>query len=365
MYRLLRPFLHRLDPETAHALSLLVARASRPGAKALRARFGVQDARLEQQLWGLSFKNPVGLAGGADKNGVAVPFWWGIGMGFAEIGSVTHRPSEGNPRPRSFRLPEDEALINRMGLPNEGAANVMRRIEKAGRPEPFPIGINVAKSHDSACVGDRAQDDFVAGVQTARPIADFITLNVSCPNTEDGNTFEEPDALDALLSRVMAARNGASRPTPVLVKLSPPQSETIDDGRLREITSTCLSHNVDGLVACNTAVDRVNLKTNAKRLDAIGPGGLSGKPLAQRAEEMVRRLYRLTEGALPIIGVGGIDSAEAAWQRIRAGASLLQLYTGLVYHGPGLVREINRGLVRKMDEADVASLQYVVGSAAG
>ena len=329
----------------------------------MRATFGFRDHRLEQVLFdGLRFRSPLGLAAGFDKNGLLLRFWEALGLGFAEVGSVTARPSGGNPRPRSFRLPDDRALINRMGLNNDGAGVIARRVAVFRRRDPaFVVGVNVAKTHDPTLVGRDALDDFRAGVRLALPVADYVVLNVSCPNTAEGKTFEEPESLDALLGAVGDERAAAARRVPVLVKLSPPAPDDAGAGALDELVAICRAHGVDGLVAVNTASDRRGLGTDPAMLSRIGPGGLSGRPLAERADRAVRHLYRLTDGSIPVIGVGGIDSAESAWRRIRAGASLVQVYTGLVYEGPGLVPSIARGLVNRLEEAGLASISEAIG----
>ena len=314
-----------------------------------------------------------------------MPFWADLGLGFAEVGSVSARPSAGNPRPRAFRLPADRALVNRMGLNNDGAAAVAGRLAATARPPGFVLGVNVAKTHDPAILGEAGVEDFRQSVRLLAPHADYLALNVSCPNTAEGKTFETPEALDALLGTVFGERgmrNAASgmregppesetaHPSiphppplpPVLVKLSPPAAGGVDAGAVDELVQICLGHGVAGFVATNTASDRAGLATEAGRLEAVGRGGLSGRPLAARATALVRHLYATTGGAVPIVGVGGVDSAEAAYARVRAGATLVQVYTGLVYEGPGLVGRIHRGLVRLLDRDGLGTLAEAVGA---
>src|SRR5690606_34644848 len=292
---------------------------------------------------------------------VLVPFWAALGFGFAEVGSVTAQPSEGNPRPRAFRLPADRALVNRMGLGNEGAEAVAARLARLERPNDFALGVNVAKTHSPAILGDAAVEDFRTSVRLLLPHADYLALNVSCPNTAEGKTFETPDALDALLAAVMAEHAAQASTVPVLVKLSPPISET-DFGCTDELVAVARGHGVEGFIAANTAPDRAGLVTEAGRVAAVGRGGLSGRPLAARSTALVRHLYRLTDGAVPILGVGGVDSPEAAYAKVRAGASLVELYTGLVYEGPGLVKRIREGLLRLLDRDGLARLGEAVGA---
>lgn len=367
LYRLLRPFLFQLDAESAHGLGVRAARFGKLSSPIVRGLFRFEDERLEQTLWrvedrpGLHFSNPVGLAAGFDKNAELVGFWPSVGFGFAEVGSVTALPNAGNPRPRAFRLPADRALINRMGLNNDGAEAVAEHLTGLIEPKGFVLGINVAKTHDPSILGDAATEDFRMSVHHLLPFAGFLALNVSCPNTSEGKTFEEPDALDALLGAVMEERAAQKSSVPVLVKFSPPASEN-DMGNVDELARISLEHGVEGFIATNTASGRDRLRSSKARLADIGNGGLSGRPLARRATALVRHLYRRTSGAVPIIGVGGIDSPEIAYERIRAGASLVELYTGLVYEGPALIKRINKGLVRFLERDGFGSIHEAIGT---
>lgn len=359
LYSLVRPLLFQLDAENAHGLGVQAARMGQLAPGVVRSLFPRADPRLAQTVWGLRFDSPVGLAAGFDKNAELVPFWGALGLGFAEVGSVSALPSEGNPRPRAFRLPSDHALVNRMGLNNDGASAVADRLATTERQRGFVLGINVAKTHSPDILGDAGVEDFRQSVRTLSPHADYLAINVSCPNTAEGKTFETPDALDGLLAAVMDELPG-DRP-PVLVKWSPPPADGVDAAATDELVQIALDHGVDGFIASNTASDRDGLETPAGEIDRIGRGGLSGRPLAERAMALTRHLYRTTGGTVPIIGVGGIDSAEAAYERIRAGASLLQVYTGLVYAGPGLIGQIHKGLVRYLDRDGLSTLADAVG----
>ena len=365
MYSSLKPLLFRLSPETAHRLTVGAARiAAYTAVRLLDPVFDFQSPALKITLWGHQYPNPVGLAAGFDKNARLIDFWPHVGFGFAEVGSVTYRASKGNPRPRLFRLPEDHALINRMGLNNQGAPKIAKRIGNRGMYHPFPLGINLAKTNDPAVLGEAAVEDYVESFRLLGPKANYIALNISCPNTADGRTFEDPEALDRLLDALLAARTEMSLRVPVLVKLSPAISERIVfDSLLEELVSVCLERKVQGFIATNTASDRSGLRTDPATLDRIGPGGLSGPPIAKRSNRLITYLHQKTAGRLPIIGVGGIDSGTAAYEKIRAGASLVQLYTGLIYEGPGLVMRVKQDLVRLLEEDGYLSVGQAIGTA--
>lgn len=364
MYRFFRPLLFSLGAEPAHHLGTGAARLVQAARASglVEPMFAYEHASLHTSVWGLDFTNPLGLAAGFDKNGVLVPFWEALGFGFVEVGSVSARPARGNPRPRAFRLPEDRALINRMGLNNQGADRVARRLARARRQVRFPLGINLAKTHDPKIMGAAAVDDFRQSFRRLAPLASYVALNISCPNTAEGKTFEAPDALDALLGAVFAERAAAGLDVPVLVKLSPPLNErVVFDSLVEDVIALALQHGVAGFIATNTASDREDLATPDDVLAKMGRGGLSGAPIEKRSTRLVRYLYQKTEGRLPIVGVGGVASAEAAYAKVRAGASLVQLYTGLVYEGPGLVRSIKEGLVRLLERDGLDRIRDAVG----
>lgn len=361
MYHLLRSLLFHLEAEQAHRLTLGIARSLQPLSPWLvRPFLAFEDPALAVTCWGITFPNPIGLAAGMDKNARLVRFWEALGFGFVEVGSVSARPSPGNPRPRLFRLPEDRALINRMGLNNDGAVRIAQRLSHLRHSRP--IGINLAKTHDPRVLGEAAIMDFCESFRRLAPLADYVTLNISCPNTAEGKTFEDPGALEALLQAIFATRRDLGLSVPVLLKLSPPPSgQTIFDSLLEEIVAVAKTYGIAGFVATNTAADRQGLRTDPAVLARIGPGGLSGAPLTHRARSLLFYLYRLTDGQLPLISVGGIDSAEEAYVRIRAGASLVQLYTSLVYEGPKLVRRIKQGLLRLLSRDGFSSLSEAIG----
>lgn len=363
MYERLRGALFRMDPERAHHLACRAAKLAQVTSLSLfQRKFGFRSTRLHQSLWGLDFASPIGLAAGFDKNAELIRFWQALGFGFVEVGSVTANPSEGNPRPRAFRLPDDSALINRMGLNNDGAKVIADRIARTTVPPGFPVGINLAKTHDPAIMGDAAIEDFRSSFRSLANHASYVALNVSCPNTREGKTFEDPESFAALLQMVAGERKKLARDVPVLVKLSPPPPAPQPiSGVVHELVDIALEHGVDGFIACNTAGDRHGLQTGSERIDEIGRGGLSGKPVAERSTRLVAHLYRRLQGEVPIIGVGGVASVVGALAKIEAGASLVELYTGMVYEGPGLASRLARELDHWLEEGGLPSISAAVG----
>lgn len=314
--------LHRLDPERAHDLSI---RALASGLVPLPGAPLTSD-RLRVNLAGLDLPNPVGLAAGYDKNARAVAPLMRSGFGFIELGAATPRPQPGNPRPRLFRLREDRAIINRFGFNNEGAQVIAARM--AARPAGVPVGLNIGANKDSA---DRT-GDFAQVVRIAGEAADFLTVNVSSPNTEKLRDLQGPQALAALLSGVMRARDGLNSRPPVFIKIAP----DLDDAALSDIAAVAREAGIDAIIATNTTLSRDGLRNTQKG----ETGGLSGAPLFDRATRILARLYRETGGQIPLIGVGGISSTEQAWEKLRAGASAVQLYSALIYRGFSLTSQI-------------------------
>lgn len=339
---ILKPTLFRLDAETAHDLAYTSGRilSGSDGACNFISEL-VGDVQSVEPItfWGLTFRNRIGLAAGFDKNGHLSNVLKALGFGFLEIGSITALKSSGNARPRMFRLPADLALVNRMGLNNDGARVIVDRL--LSRPLPgIPLGINIAKTHNPMILGDAAIEDYRLSFQQAVRVADYITVNISCPNTEEGKTFEDPSSLDTLLAALMREQRVRNeRKIPVLVKLS----ADLDDVQRSELVNLCESHHIDGYVAVNTSALRINLPYS-KEADValIGKGGLSGLPLLDRACKTVHHIKSLTGNKKPVIGVGGISSAESAVQMRNAGADLLQVYSGLVYEGPGFPAKLAR-----------------------
>lgn len=335
--------LHRLDPEQAHGLALA---ALRRGLVPLPGP--VTSPRLATTLAGLALPNPVGLAAGFDKNAVALAALARAGFGFLEVGAATPRPQPGNPRPRLFRLTEDHAAINRFGFNNDGAEAIAARL--AARPRDAVIGLNLGANKDSP---DRAAD-FAAVLRRCGPLVDFATVNVSSPNTERLRDLQGKAALAALLAGVMETRAALPRPIPVFLKIAP----DLDAAGLEDVAEVALSSGIDAVIATNTTLSRDGLKS-AHRGEA---GGLSGAPLFERSTRTLARLSHLTEGRLPLVGVGGIGSAEDAYAKIRAGASAVQLYTAMVFQGIGLAARIARGLDALLVRDGYRTLAEAVGS---
>ena len=336
--------LRRMDPERAHGLALGALRAG----LGPRARGALPDA-LRTSVAGLGIAHPVGLAAGFDKNAQAVGPLLRAGFAFVEVGAVTPRPQPGNPRPRLFRLEEDAAAINRFGFNNDGMEAVAARL--AARPKGGgPVGVNLGANKDAA---DRARD-YATVLERLAGLADFFTVNVSSPNTAGLRDLQERAALDALVAGVVETRDRAAPGRPVLVKIAPDLS---DDG-LRDAVEVCLDRSVDGLIATNTTLSRDGLRSR----HAGETGGLSGRPLHARSTHVLRRCAEIAQGALPLVGVGGVEDAATAYAKLRAGASCVQLYTALVWAGPGLAHEIARGLAKLLARDGYGSVAECVGA---
>ena len=339
IWRLMRPLLFRGDPEQAHNRAIAAARlggSSSVGRAAIRTLFG-QRVEAPVDAFGLRFANRVGLAAGYDKDGLGLPGLAALGFGHVEVGTVTPRPQPGNERPRVFRLVQDEALINRMGFPSRGMAFVAAQLQ-GRRPAGTVVGVNLGKNRDTPL--ERAAEDYVAVLSALGPLADYATVNVSSPNTPGLRLLQTGAALRELLERVVGRRETLvaelGRPLPLLVKLAPDLSAQ----DLGDAVAAVQAAGVDGIIASNTTLSREGLGEPA----AAETGGLSGAPLRSRSLAMVAQIAALTGGTLPIVAVGGIHSAADARACVAAGATLVQLYTGLVYGGPGLVRQVAQGL---------------------
>ncbi len=327
-FPLIRPLLHALDAETAHGLTIGLLKLM-PAAAA-----GPSDSRLAVSAFGLQFANPLGLAAGFDKNAEVPDAMLAQGFGSVEVGTLTPRPQTGNPRPRLFRLAEDRAVINRLGFNNDGHAAAFARL--AARRRAGVVGVNLGANKDSP---DRVAD-YVAGIETFSAVADYLTVNISSPNTPGLRALQSRAELQSLLARLDEARARRTRRPPMLLKIAP----DLRDDELEDIARCCGGGTVDGIVVSNTTIARPPLKSRL----AHERGGLSGAPLFELSTRRLARLYLLTEGRIPLIGVGGIGDAGTAWAKILAGATLLQLYSALVYRGPGLVAEILEGLSARL-----------------
>lgn len=339
----IRPVLFRLDPETAHDYTRAVlglAERSRTIRAALTRMFAFEDPDLEVELWNRVFKNPVGLAAGFDKNAQVVLAMSCLGFGHIEVGAVTRLSQGGNPRPRIFRLTEDQAAINRMGMNNLGAEKVATDLKRSLKERTIPVGVNIASSTRT----EEPIADCTSTLEAVYPWADYFVLNVSCPNVEGHRSQQERKFFKSLATQVVAHRevlSGEYGYRPVLVKISPDlASREIDD--ILEIVEV---EGLDGIIATNTTLQKSGLMSQF-RSEA---GGLSGRPLKQRSTEIIRYIHQQVP-VLPIIGVGGVENAQDAWEKMQAGASLVQIFTGMIYEGPFIVKNINQGLVKLMEE---------------
>jgi len=378
LYRQLRPFLFAGDAEKVHErmLSSVEFISKFPGFLPLLRKVYVEDnPLLHTQLFDNVIDNPIGLAAGFDKDGRIHPALFALGFGFVEIGTVTPHPQKGNPRPRLFRLPEDQAVINRMGFNNQGAWKMAERLVaktlkiKSADADLFEVsgdypanissgmlGINIGKNKDTTL--ENATDDYVSALSTLHPFADYFTLNISSPNTKDLRNMQEKEALRILLDSVCARRDeldrNHSRNTPLLVKLAP----DLDEDALKNSVRVMQEFSIQGVIATNTTVARPVLKSKYR----TETGGLSGKPLQKRSTEMIRTLFAELGTDIPIIGVGGIFNGADAYEKIKAGAAAVQIYTALIYEGPGLVRKVKAELADLLERDGYKSVSEAVGA---
>jgi dihydroorotate dehydrogenase len=364
----IRPLLFsglKADPEQMlQVLSQFDTQPDKPLSVWLRSALAqackFHDPLLTQSLWGLHFTNPIGLAAGFDKDGVAAGIWADFGFGFAELGTVTLHPQPGNPQPRLFRLPIDRAALNRMGFNNQGAAALAERLQqrqdKLGASHQFPLGINLGKSKVAPL--EQAAEDYLGSFRLLKDWGDYFVVNVSSPNTPGLRSLQAADQLERILD-VLQAENQAEKP--LLVKIAP----DLEWQEIAAVLDLAKIYGLAGIIATNTTIQRERLKTEI--IQATGnsvlaeAGGISGAPLRQRSTEIIRFIYSQTEGKLPIIGVGGIFTAEDAWEKLTAGASLLQVYTGWIYEGPWMVQRILRGLVQKLESRGLKHIAEAVG----
>jgi dihydroorotate dehydrogenase len=338
MYKfLLRPILFLIDPEKVHHIVFTLLKI--PGLKILmRPLFRYENPNLSKEVFGLKFRNPVGLAAGFDKDAKLIHELAELGFGFIEIGTLTPRPQSGNPKPRLFRIPDDEGLINRMGFNNEGVLSAVERLKK--RNSDIIIGGNIGKNKDTP--NDKALEDYAYCFRTLYEYVDYFVVNVSSPNTPGLRDLQEKEPLLKLLSYVKELSLAQSKPKPVLLKIAP----DLNENQLSDIVSILQATRLDGVIATNTTVSRDNLKTDRLEVDRIGNGGLSGRPLARRSTEVIQFLRKHLGPDFPIIGVGGIMSTADAVEKFNAGADLIQIYTGFIYEGPGFAKAINKRLAK-------------------
>ncbi|NUR46003.1 MAG: quinone-dependent dihydroorotate dehydrogenase [Sphingomonas sp.] len=341
LYRIIRPLAFALDAETAHRMTIAALKPLRPASG---PHF---DPALTVDVAGLLFPSPVGLAAGFDKDGEVPHAMLRLGFGFVEVGTLTPRPQQGNPKPRLFRLAEDRAVINRMGFNNRGAAAAAKRLG-AHRTRYGIIGANIGANKDSE---DRIAD-YVAGVRTMAPVAEYLTINISSPNTPGLRQLQDEGALNALLGAISEARPKDG--PPIFLKVAP----DLGEGEPDQIVRVALQHDVDAIIVSNTTVSRPPLKSRY----ASEAGGLSGAPLKTLALKALRDFRSASGGEIPLIGVGGIANADDAWERIRAGASLVQLYTAMVYEGPHIGARIARGLAERVKQAGFSNIAEAVGT---
>ena len=341
MYKLLvKPLLFLIRPEKAHHITTYLLRTMFriPGIPyMMRKMWVVQDIRLERELWGIKFPNPVGLAAGFDKDALFFQEMAALGFGFVEIGTLTPKAQPGNPQPRLFRLPADEALINRMGFNNGGVEDAIPRLKKKGN---IIVGGNIGKN--KVTPNDEAVSDYTTCFHALYPYVDYFVVNVSSPNTPNLRELQEKEPLKALLEELVRLNSQKEKKRPILLKIAP----DLTNEQLNDIVEIVEESGIDGIIATNTTISREGLQTPIEAVREIGAGGLSGKPVKSRSTEVIRYLHERSGGKFPIIGVGGIHSADDAIEKLEAGAALVQLYTGFIYEGPDLIKRINKKLLK-------------------
>ena len=343
MYKyLVKPLLFMMQPEKAHyfATGCLTFLSYIPGGSALmRGLFGFNDPKLERELFGLKFKNPVGLAAGFDKDARWYNELANLGFGFIEIGTLTPKAQIGNPKPRLFRITEDEGLINRMGFNNLGAEDAIKRLKN--RKTNIIIGGNIGKN--TATSNDDALEDYVFNFKTLHDYVDYFVVNVSCPNVKDLTKLQDTPFLLKLLGELKEINKNQQKPKPILLKIAP----DLNNSQLDEVIEIVAQTKIDGIIATNTTTSREGLKTDKNKIEAIANGGLSGKPIKITSTRVIKYLATKSNKAFPIIGVGGIHSAHDAIEKLGAGADLVQIYTGFIYEGPVLIKQINKAIIKK------------------
>lgn len=343
MYKLLvRPLLFSFDPEWVHYFTLNALRLLNKipfSSWLFRKIYSYQNSSLEKELFGIKFKNPVGLAAGFDKNGKYIKEMSNLGFGFIEIGTITPKPQPGNPKKRLFRVQNDLAIINRLGINNDGNILCAERLKKNN--SDVVIGGNIGKNTTTS--NENADTDYIQNFEILHQYVDYFVLNVSCPNVSNFTKLQDVEFLRKLIPQLKKINSTKPKKKPILIKISP----DLNQDQLDETIDLILSENLDGIIATNTTTSRNNLKTNKSKIEKIGNGGLSGEPLKNKSTEVIRYISKKTDGNLPIIGVGGIMNPKDALDKIKAGADLIQLYTGFIYEGPSIVKKINQYLSKK------------------
>ena len=343
MYKLLvRPLLFSFDPEWVHYFTLNALRLLNKipfSSWLFRKIYSYQNSSLEKELFGIKFKNPVGLAAGFDKNGKYIKEMSNLGFGFIEIGTITPKPQPGNPKKRLFRVQNDLAIINRLGINNDGNILCAERLKKNN--SDVVIGGNIGKNTTTS--NEKADTDYIQNFEILHQYVDYFVLNVSCPNVSNFTKLQDVEFLKKLIPQLKKINSTKPKKKPILIKISP----DLNQDQLDETIDLILSENLDGIIATNTTTSRNNLKTSKSKIEKIGNGGLSGEPLKNKSTEVIRYISKKTNGNLPIIGVGGIMNPKDALDKIKAGADLIQLYTGFIYEGPSIVKKINQYLSKK------------------
>ena len=343
MYKLLvRPLLFSFDPEWVHYFTLNTLKLLNKipfSSWLFRKIYSYQNSSLEKELFGIKFKNPVGLAAGFDKNGKYIKEMSNLGFGFIEIGTITPKPQPGNPKKRLFRVQNDLAIINRLGINNDGNILCAERLKKNN--SDVVIGGNIGKNTTTS--NENADKDYIQNFEILHQYVDYFVLNVSCPNVSNFTKLQDVEFLKKLVPQLKKINSTKPKKKPILIKISP----DLNQDQLDETIDLIRSENLDGIIATNTTTSRNNLKTNKSKIEKIGNGGLSGEPLKNKSTEVIRYISKKTKGNLPIIGVGGIMNPKDALDKIKAGADLIQLYTGFIYEGPSIVKKINQYLSKK------------------
>ncbi len=344
MYKtIIKPLLFLFSPESAHSIvaTLLSIVINIPGISHLiKRRFTIHDPRLEKELLGIKFPNPVGLAAGFDKDAKLLHEMAYLGFGFIEVGTVTPKPQAGNPQPRLFRLPDDEALINRMGFNNEGVDAMVKHLKN--KPKGIIVGGNIGMNKLTPL--DKAEEDYIYCFNTLYGLVDYFVVNVSSPNTPGLRELQDKEPLSRLLHKLMAINLAKPKPAPILLKIAP----DLNNSQLDDVIEIVLKSGISGIVATNTTITREHLKTAPNSIAGIGPGGLSGLPLRERATEIIQYIKKKTGNKIVIMGCGGIHSPQDAIDKMNAGADVVQLYTGFIYEGPGLMKEICKGIISNL-----------------